>query len=147
MQFFQFVILSLLLAACAAIPSTPAALPTQAISTEATPMAVPGGTYYRLSPQELQTQLAQKDFVLINTHIPYEGELEQTDAFIPYNTITQNLAQLPVDKDAPIVLYCMSGGMSTSAAKELVAAGYTNVWELSGGMWAWEAAGFPILQK
>ncbi|MBL8044889.1 MAG: rhodanese-like domain-containing protein [Anaerolineales bacterium] len=147
MKHFHLIFLSLLLTACAAAPGTPAALPTQAITSAATGVAVPGGTYFRLSPQELQAQLAQKDFIFINTHVPYEGELEQTDAFIPYNTITQNLEQLPADKDAPIVVYCMSGGMSTSAAKELVAAGYTNVWELSGGMWAWEAAGLPILQK
>lgn len=108
---FFTIILSLLLTACAAAPSTLAALPTQAL-----------------------------------THIPYEGELEQTDAFIPYNTITQNLEQLPADKNEPIVLYCMSGGMSTTAAKELVLASYTNVWELSGGMWAWEAAGFEIVR-
>lgn len=139
--------LSLLLTACATVPSTPAPPPTEAITTEATPVAVPGGTYFRLSAATLQAQLAHKNFIFINTHIPYEGEIEQTDTFIPYNTITENLAQLPADKNAPIVLYCLSGRMSTEAATALAQAGYTNVWELSGGMQAWAAAGFPILQK
>lgn len=32
--------------------------------------------------------------------IPHEGELSQTDAFIPYNEVEANLSQLPADKNA-----------------------------------------------
>jgi rhodanese-related sulfurtransferase len=34
--------------------------------------------------------------------------------------------------------------MSTIAAEELVRLGYTNVWNLAGGMVEWEKAGFEI---
>ncbi|MBA3878072.1 MAG: sulfurtransferase, partial [Anaerolinea sp.] len=37
--------------------------------------------------------------------------------------------------------------MSTIAARALVGLGYTNVWELDGGMIAWEAAGFRLVQR
>jgi rhodanese-related sulfurtransferase len=55
--------------------------------------------------------------------------------------------EYPADKNAKIVLYCRSGRMSTIVAKELVKAGYTNVWNLDGGMIAWEKAGFELIRK
>jgi rhodanese-related sulfurtransferase len=103
--------------------------------------------YTDISVEQLEAALANKDFSLINVHIPYEGELPQTDAFVPFNEIEANLSQLPADKDAPIVLYCRSGRMSTDAAEELVELGYTNIVEVDGGMQAWEAAGNELISK
>ena len=82
----------------------------------------------------------------MNVHVPYAGELAQTDLFIPYDQIAQQTSKLP-DKSAPIVLYCRSGHMSTEAAKTLVKLGYTDVMQLAGGMSAWESAGHEVLQK
>lgn len=39
---------------------------------------------------------------------------------------------------------CRSGRMSAIAAANLVGLGYTNVWNLDGGMAAWEQAGLEI---
>ncbi len=100
-----------------------------------------------LSPAELAGMLADKDFFFVNTHIPYEGEIEGTDAFIPYDRIEENLALFPAELDAKIVLYCRSGRMSAIAADALRSLGYTNVWDLEGGMIAWEEAGFPLSEQ
>jgi rhodanese-related sulfurtransferase len=96
---------------------------------------------------ELSTMLESKDFVFINTHIPYEGEIESTDAFIPYDELEAYADQLPTDTGAKIVLYCRSGRMSEIAAAELVQQGYDNIYELDGGMIAWEEAGLPLIGK
>jgi len=96
---------------------------------------------------ELSTMLESKDFLFVNTHIPYEGEIAGTDAFIPYNELEQYADQLPADKDARIVLYCRSGRMSEIAAAALVQQGYTQVYELDGGMIAWEDAGLPLIGR
>ena len=112
--------------------------PTQTVQTQ-------GGRWGLLTPQELKGQLANKDFIFINTHIPYDGEIAATDLFIPFNTITQ-AKNLP-NKNAEIVIYCRSGRMSTLAAQALVKLGYTNVRELKGGFEAWKAAGFALEVK
>lgn len=106
-----------------------------------------GGSYVDVSADRLSAMLAKKDFVLVNVHVPYEGELAKTDAFIPYDQIAAQTAALPSDKAAKIVLYCRSGSMSAIAARTLVGLGYTNVYNLDGGLNAWRARGFEVLNK
>ena len=110
-------------------------------------ITVAGGSFTQVTPAELQTMLQSKDFPLINVHIPYEGEIEGTDQHIPYDEIPQRPSDLPSDKDAKVVIYCRSGNMSTQAAEDLVQAGYTNIWELGGGMIAWTDAGLPLITE
>jgi len=107
-------------------------------------ITVGSGSYTNVSPSELNTMLKSKDFVFINVHIPFAGNIPNTDLSIPYDQIEQNLSQLPANKNAKIVLYCRSGRMSQIAAEKLVPLGYTNIWNLDGGMVAWEQAGYEI---
>ena len=107
-------------------------------------VSVAGGSYKSVTPKELNTMLKNKDFVFINVHLPFAGNIANTDLSIPYDQIEQNLSQFPLDKNARIVLYCRSGHMSQIAAEKLVSLGYTNVWDLKGGIIDWEKAGFAI---
>lgn len=105
------------------------------------------GSYTNVTPAELDAMLKHKDFFFANVHIPYEGEIAQTDAFIPYDALDENLGKFPSDRNAKIVLYCRSDRMSTIASEELVKKGYTDIWNLKGGMVAWETAGLPVITK
>ena len=128
----SLLLIALLLAGCQSKPVTGETI------------SVAGGSYKNVTAKELNTILKNKDFVFINVHIPFAGNIPGTDLSIPYDEIEQNLFQLPADKNAEIVLYCSSGRMSQIAAEELVSLGYTNVWNLKGGMMDWEQAGFNL---
>jgi rhodanese-related sulfurtransferase len=118
-----------------------------ACAEAAPPAAVDSAVITRISADELAQILAgPKDFTLVNVHIPFEGDLPKTDLSIPYDQIDARSSQLP-DKDAKIVLYCRSGRMSDIAARRLVELGYTYVYDLTGGMVAWEASGRPLVDR
>ena len=135
----SMLIVILLLAACNGTATN-----QPAVEVVGKQVSVDGGSYTDVSVAELQTMLANKDFTFVNVHIPFEGNIAKTDVSIPYDQIDQNLDKLPSDKNAKIVLYCRSGRMSAISAKTLIGQGYTNVWNLSGGMVAWEQAGLPV---
>lgn len=42
-----------------------------------------------------------------------------------------------LDKEKPVYVYCHSGGRSKSAMKKLKSMGFSTVYELQGGMMAW----------
>ena len=102
--------------------------------------------YTNIDVETLEKMINERrdTFLLVNTHIPFEGNIPNTDLTIPFNEITDNLDKLPEDKDAEIVLYCRSDNMSHAASRDLVEAGYTNVKNLVGGFLAWEDAGLPL---
>ena len=46
----------------------------------------------------------QKDFVLINVHIPYQGEIPGTELLVPFNQLDRHRKELPEDKGQKIVV-------------------------------------------
>lgn len=129
--------LSVSIAACSqpADPGTDVVVPVEG-----------GGQYTDITPDRLNGMLEDKDFTLVNVHVPYEGEIAGTELFVAFDQIGERLDELP-PPDARIVLYCRSGSMSAIAARELVATGYTDIWNLDGGMNAWRAQGYPLEER
>jgi len=48
-----------------------------------------------------------------------------------------------LDKNKPVFVYCLSGGRSASAANAMRNAGFSKVYELSGGMMQWRSQNLP----
>ncbi|MBI4300293.1 MAG: rhodanese-like domain-containing protein [Chloroflexi bacterium] len=133
------VAMAAVLAACGKAEKT-----SPAASDDVKRIEVEGGAFQDVMPARLNEMLKKKDFVFINVHVPYQGEIANTDLFIPYDRIQDQPSQLPKDKKAKIVLYCRSGYMSALAAQTLVKLNYSNVGSLHGGMDLWEKDGYPL---
>jgi rhodanese-related sulfurtransferase len=106
-----------------------------------------GGSYIDVSADGLALMMESKDLPLVNVHVPYAGEIEGTDEFIPFDQIELNIDKLPADKSAQVVIYCRSGSMSGISARTMVELGYTDVWNLDGGMIAWEVSGRSLIRQ
>ncbi len=50
-----------------------------------------------------------------------------------------------LDKNATYALYCHSGNRSGKAMEQMAAAGFTHVYDLAGGITAWEDMGGPMM--
>lgn len=97
-----------------------------------------------VSVAELAIELQSKDFLLINVHVPYAGEIPQTDANLTYENVPAIEAFVGTKLDTKVVLYCYSNYMSGIAGNAMVKDGYTNVRYLDGGLSAWQGAGQPV---
>lgn len=107
-------------------------------------ISVDGGSYRVVCVQELQSMLEDKDFTMINVHTPWQGDIPQTDSRLAYDQISESPDQLPAEKDAKILVHCLTSGMAKKAIVTLIAEGYTNLWMLDGGTTAREEAGLSL---
>lgn len=129
----------LIIAACS--PSATPTAPSPVANSPSQPAAA-----HTLTIDEFADILANQPdaYTIVNVHIPYEGEIEGTDLKVAYNDINALTAALP-DKDAPIILYCRSGNMSAQATRALVELGYSQIYDVQGGMIAWQSSGRLIV--
>lgn len=131
-----FFVFAILVSACQTAPPVAA----REVVTDA-------GMYHAVSAQELQVMLENKDFTMVNVHIPWQGDIEQTDLRLAYDQIPNEQDQLPPDKNQKILIYCLTSGMAKISVESLLDLGYTNLWMLEGGTTAWEEAGLPLVKE
>jgi rhodanese-related sulfurtransferase len=66
---------------------------------------------------------------------------------IPMNGLKKQTGALQKYKDAPIIVACRSGSQSSAASHQLRKAGFEEVYNLKGGIMAWESANLPLTRK
>ncbi len=104
------------------------------------------GTLSQISPEEFETLVNQETVFVINTHTPYVGEIDGTDLIAEsWDNMELYRVELPKDKNTKIALYCRSGRMAETSAAQLIEMGYTKIYNLEGGMKAWESSGRDII--
>ena len=98
----------------------------------------------QIAPLELQHWLTKNQrLTLIDVRTPREFEAEHIPGarLLPLSVLQQRSRELPDDR--PIVCVCRSGARSQSACEQLARQGFTNLFNLSGGMIAWKRDGLP----
>lgn len=111
---------------------------------------------YLLTVQQLRAGLTkapsmpQKGFILIDVRTAEEhtaGFIPGTDLNIDFREIQARHREIGANLDDHLVVYCQSGHRSNIAAETLADLGYRHVYNVSGSMSAWLAAGFPVESK
>jgi rhodanese-related sulfurtransferase len=108
---------------------------------------------YLISVSQLRAGLqkastpTQKGFFLIDVRSPEEhagGFIPGTDKNIDFREIKARHKEIGATVDQHIVVYCQSGHRSNIAAETLADLGYKYVYNVTGSMNAWTAAGYPV---
>ena len=100
--------------------------------------------FNNINVSELEAMLDQGAVKLIDVRTDAEvarGKIPQGDV-LPLHLLPLRLNEL--DKRAKTVFYCQMGGRSAQAAAFAAGNGFTDVYNLQGGITAWAHAGLPI---
>lgn len=106
----------------------------------------PGG-YRDLTPSAALYHLGELRLVDVREPEEFFGPLGHVPgaALVPLSTVP--FAAAHWDREAPTMLICRSGGRSARAATMLAGMGFHNLYNLTGGMLAWDAHGLPRLHE
>ena len=66
---------------------------------------------------------------------------------IPLSQLSKRLNDIDKFKERTLVAYCRTGNRSNSAASLLRKQGFSNVYNLAGGIVAWQNANLPVTKK
>ncbi len=91
-----------------------------------------------ISPEELTARLGAPDsLALLDVREPHEhalGRIEEAQ-LIPLGEVEARMREIPQDRD--VIVYCRVGSRSAHAIDLLQQAGFTNLYNLAGGIEAW----------
>ncbi|MDD1649381.1 MAG: rhodanese-like domain-containing protein [Methylococcaceae bacterium] len=87
---------------------------------------------------------ARPNLYLLDVRTPQEFQQARIAGahLIPIDQFMQRVGELPQDR--PILVYCAVGSRSAQVFSFLARRGYTEVYNLDGGIYAWAAKGYPV---
>jgi thioredoxin 1 len=98
-----------------------------------------------LAPQDFDAKYkATENAILLDVRTPEEiagGKIANAQNIVWDDSFADKLSDL---EHKPIFIYCGSGIRSAKAAAVLKEKGYTDIYELDGGMKSWKSAGMPV---
>ncbi len=91
-----------------------------------------------------------KDYLFLDARKRKEYDVSHIENAIFVGTSKLNseeMSSLAPDKNAPLIVYCSIGVRSEKTAQQFLEAGYTNVYNLYGGIFEWVNQGHPIFDN
>ena len=102
--------------------------------------------YKPASPADATMLINREDAVFVDVRT--EKEFQQGHVVnainIPQSSLPSRIKELEKYKDKPIIVGCKSGNRSGAACSLLKKQGFEHIYNLSGGLLAWQAANLPI---
>lgn len=102
-----------------------------------------------VSPLQATLMINREDAIIVDVREPHEyaaGHVPNA-RHIPMGQVDKRLGELDKFKDKPVIVVCQSGNRSSSTCNALTKRGFEKVYNLSGGISAWEQAGMPVTKK
>lgn len=99
-----------------------------------------------LAPADFKAQLDAQHGLVLDVRTPEEiarGKIAGASV-IDFRGAKFEQKVALIARDKPVFVYCASGGRSGQAAAMMSKLGFTRVYNLSGGIAAWKAAGLPV---
>jgi rhodanese-related sulfurtransferase len=103
----------------------------------------------RVSPMQATLMVNREDAIVIDVREPAEwsaGHIANA-RHIVLNQIATRLSEIEKFKARPVIVCCASGNRSASACAMLRKAGFEKVFNLAGGINAWNEANLPVTTK
>jgi rhodanese-related sulfurtransferase len=102
-----------------------------------------------VSPMQATLMVNREDAIVIDVREPAEwsaGHIANA-RHIVLNQIATRLSEIEKFKARPVIVCCASGNRSASACAMLRKAGFEKVFNLAGGINAWNEANLPVTTK
>jgi len=102
--------------------------------------------YQEAQPSDAVMLINHEDAVVVD--VREESEFKQghiqDSIHIPLGSFVKRVAELEQHKGKPVIVGCRSGARSARACSVLRKQGFERVYNLRGGIMAWESASLPI---
>jgi len=100
---------------------------------------VPHGHHNHISPEEWDRMIDEEDVVILDTRNDYETEIGVFEGAIDpkikkFQEFPEYVAKSNIPKDKKVLMYCTGGIRCEKASLEMERQGYTNVYQLDGGI-------------
>jgi len=100
-----------------------------------------------VTPNQAAKLFSDKQAVIVDVREQAEWDEQHIDGaiFIPLNQVENRMSDLAQYKYSPIIVQCRSGKRSKVAGAKLINAGFTKVYNLDGGILAWDKQGLETV--
>ncbi|MBL7912790.1 MAG: thioredoxin [Bacteroidia bacterium] len=102
-----------------------------------------------ITVDEFEKKLTNGDAQLVDVRTPEEFSQGYLKGAVNYNINSAEFEDqvAKLDKNKPVMVYCLSGGRSSSAADVIAGKGFKEVYNMQGGIIKWNAANKPIYNE